>query len=609
MPHFIPVMLSNATRSSRLRALYVLREAARLGIAEACELLVADASAILEALDEPEIRLACAAGFLALRSTSSVALSALETATGLVAKKAAGSLTTGKAVPSLAPSHGWPRCIGRCAALEAVAVPPRGTTLVDDPGEVAAAWLTARSLIERLVPEELTLIHDAVDLCAGLEGPHGEVRAFSNPDVPGLIVIGVRNQPILLAEQVVHESTHVRLALRVDADETLAQMLDDMPACASPFTGSIRPPERLLHGVVSYGRVLRLWEALQRSSLDPAWFGETDDHAKIISRRLKQISERVARGWSALVAAATASERLLLTQVYADLVGCSPTQAVVLEDRGREALLARLKPIPRAEVILATAGQKASRIGVRVHDEPLVEALLSSGIAMCFGRTALLPRKTSQLAEFANLFTDYCPILHGGQDHEALLYVAANGDKAREVFEHDQDDAAGSLFGIPPCCEAFFRRSWSRAAIRGGDLFATLLEEAVPAYGQVRIAWGCNVAAMYFGAGLCWHFPCSLDCSATVATVEARRRTLDAIDPTLSAQLVAIQRRGFLWSPSHGYGLLPEGAFNAAHAGEIRWSGLVPDIPAEQTVLSWLAKHPADGWRLVVPTEAAEACS
>jgi hypothetical protein len=363
-------------------------------------------------------------------------------------------------------------------------------------------------------------MRDAVDLCAGLEGPHGEIRAFSNPDVPGLIAIGIRNPPVLLAEQVVHESTHVRLALRVDTDQTLSRMLEEMPACASPFTGSIRPAERVLHGVVSYARVLRMWEALQHYPLDPAWFEDANDPAKIVARRVTEVGERIARGWSSLVAAATASERLHLAQVYSDLVGGSPPQASRMENQGRESLLVRLKPVPRAEVMLAAAGHKASRITVRVHDESFVETLLSSGIATCFGRTAHRPRKTPQLAEFSNLFNgDVCSILDARQGHEALLYVASNGEKVREVFEHDLDDAAGSLFGIPPCCQTFFRRSWSKARVAGGDLFAILLERALSENGKVRIPSACNAAAMYFGGGLCWHFPCALDCRATLATV------------------------------------------------------------------------------------------
>jgi hypothetical protein len=464
-------------------------------------------------------------------------------------------------------------------------------------------------VIERLLPGEYELMRDAVDLCAGLEGPHGEIRAFSNPDIPGLIVIGICNPPILLAEQIVHESTHVRLALRVDTDETLSRMLNEMPACASPFTGSIRPAERMFHGVVSYGRVLRMWEALQTSPLDPSWFEEASDHHRIVGRRITEVAERVSRGWLSLVAAATTSERIYLTQVYAELVGGSPTRGMPTESRGKEHLLARLKPPARAEVILATAGHKTSRITVQVRDEPIVEALLSSGIAMCFGRTAMRPRTTLQLAKFSNLFDgDVCPILDAGQGYEALLYVACDGERVREVFEHDQDDAAGSLFGIPACCQTFFRRSWTKVRMEGGDLFATLLQEALSESEQVRIPWGCNAAAMYFDGGLCWHFPCALDCRATQATVAARQRTLDALDPMLSGQLVAQQRRGFLWSRSHGYGLLPEGPLDIVQAGAIRWSGIVPDILAEETVESWLGEHHAEGWRLVIPDEIGEAC-
>ena len=207
--------------------------------------------------------------------------------------------------------------------------------------------------------------------------------------------------------------------------------------------------------------------------------------------------------------------------------------------------------------------------------------------------------------EFANLFAgNACGLLDAGNGYEVQLYVAGESGKVREAFELDQDDAAGSLFDIPMCCQTFFGRLWKQIALQGGDLFATLLRRAPSKDGRLVIPWSCNAAAMYFGGGLCWHFPCSLDCEATRVTIDARRRALLSIDSDLATRLVAIQNRAFLWSPETGYGLLPEGPIDEIQLDTILWSGSAPATSRAQGVLSWLDEHRVEGWRLILPYES-----
>ena len=118
-------------------------------------------------------------------------------------------------------------------------------------------------------------------------------------------------------------------------------------------------------------------------------------------------------------------------------------------------------------------------------------------------------------------------------------------------------DKASEFFGIPSCCARFFHDHWDASrALSHGDLFETMLIRFCPDE-VVPVHWACNAAAMYFGHGLCWHFPCAPDCPATISAIAERRRRLAEIDQSLTHGLVDWMAIPFVWSRALGYGSLP----------------------------------------------------
>jgi len=175
-----------------------------------------------------------------------------------------------------------------------------------------------------------------------------------------------------------------------------------------------------------------------------------------------------------------------------------------------------------------------------------------TGVAFSISNEAFVSKADPAICGFSNTFEGTESILFAERNSEVLCYVSSDPTKARATAELDRIDNAGDQFGIPRCCQMHFRKNWEKIRKQGGDLFAPLVH-SVAADATARINWQCNSAAMYFGGGLCWHFPCSPSCTETIALVNQRVEQLGSIDPDLTASLVEIQRQEFFLSKDGNY--------------------------------------------------------
>ena len=78
------------------------------------------------------------------------------------------------------------------------------------PGRVTQHGKASIDILDAVVPAAACQVRSTVILILGIEGPFGEVVAFSSPIFPGCIAFGTNNPPVLLAEEILHEACHVR---------------------------------------------------------------------------------------------------------------------------------------------------------------------------------------------------------------------------------------------------------------------------------------------------------------------------------------------------------------------------------------------------------------
>lgn len=432
------------------------------------------------------------------------------------------------------------------ASLQRIAGPKMNTLLVTDPSVVRTAWSRARGVLEQVRHFELMSAFQAVDLIAGFHGPHGEIRALSNPQFPGFVAIGVDNPPLILAEQALHEAVHVSFAACLALLPELSELTEDQVGVLSPFTNSVRTVERVAHGIVSYGAVRELWRAASAEASLPSWmeFKDAGRASEIAARRIRTLDARLSVALRALVDAAGMDICRILGELAMRQFGVelnlpqisARLQSETVQAAGYPSEAEGLTPIQRAELQLAVHGQKVSRITIPMADLPLVGFALLASTSVVPSNWVVRPVPDPVLGNFSNLSGETEHVTDADPSSEVHLYLHKDPDLARQAALLDLEDQAGELLGIPSCCLDWFSRAWPKARAGGGDAFAMMIREAANE-GHISVAAECDTSAMYRGGGLCWHFPCSPCCQSTIDVVRSRREFLRSCDPKLLAEL------------------------------------------------------------------------
>lgn len=452
----------------------------------------------------------------------------------------------------------------RIGAILGASAPPGES----DPSVTESAWMSATAAVESTGAAGLVGLLRSVDLVVGLQGPWGEIRALSNPAIPGFVAIGVNSPPAILAEQALHESMHVALSARIALDPSTERLCDSRVGVLSPFTNSVRTSERVVHGLMSYGVVLSLWISLEKSPLLATLLAvESEDRARAICRRrIETIGARLAVAELALQDAAGQEVVVMVRDMFTELSGLpAPWDAAVPASRqtvvdrsGFLSGLFHLRPIERAEATLALAGEKVSRLSVPLQRSGEIGfGLLALGPVVA-SATAVRPVPDERIGGFSNVATTIRPVLEAHPDDEVYLFLANEATLARRAAVLDLEDQAGELLGIPDCCRARFAERWPSVRTLGGDMFVDMLQTHAR-FGRIEVAVECDASAMYRGGGLCWHFPCTPRCNMTIEIVKRRRAILRAIAPDLLPALDAAIARHVVIDTSGRYRVASSG--------------------------------------------------
>ena len=414
--------------------------------------------------------------------------------------------------------------------------------------DAEAIWNTAVGQIAEANLDAWRDLVGSVGAFVCFRGAHGVVNACSTADYPGLIAINANVPSVVVWEQLFHEAAHAKFDQFLSASARTAALLNSLPALPSPFTESVRPAHRVAHGILAYSAVLELWQSLPETEPPDVTVG---DWSKCRQDRIAEVLRRVEFAERALVGCLDQTEVEQWSEIkrfvlpFCKSLACEATCAA--SDRtilavGTSLVQIGLPPIEQAEIVLAIANYKVSRISCAPKVGYLLAQILPSSSGVCFGRHQVVSHGDGALGGFSNIATAFPNFDSAPADAEVYCYVAATPRLAREAQQLDERNDAGHLFGIPRCCMDAFQANWLNAVSNfGGDMAA-----ATATTGQLHTVpkdWRCDATAMYRGGGVTWHFPCGPACSATISIVESRIEQLSAIDAQLCAKLMAAYRR------------------------------------------------------------------
>jgi len=423
------------------------------------------------------------------------------------------------------------------------------------PERWAPRLVRALAFLREVSPGQHERLLAYVRFVASFDEPPGMLQSLSAGEFPGFVLARLDNGPAEVGDQLVHEATHQFFDRYLAERPEFVTALRAAPAAYSPFFQQPRPALKLLHGVVSYLEVLRFWQAV----VEQGHFGADLDAGSAVAR-LEHIRRLCVDGCRSLRAAASRarwaewSEHLVaLCPAFTPLRSEIERRAVL--DHPREAVegLTWATVTERAELLLALGGHKVSRLSVSLVDGAELARSLAPAVVPLFARRVWVTRPERLKGSFNNLAEGTFEYYRPPPGATVFAYVGIDPEAAHEAVLADEDDAAGDLLGIPPCCCEHYAKHWDAARDRHeGDLLAWMLHEGEAPPREGWLPWQVNAFALYLGSGLTFHFPCSWHCRATIDRVDARAQALDRLDAKLAASLRAAQRRPVVWSPDGG---------------------------------------------------------
>lgn len=505
-----------------------------------------------------------------------------------------------------AASYNHPAFITSKGNLEATLNDMKGEIEADEQ-RLISAWHKGIEVLGTVCPRLFGVVNDSVFLFLGINNKWGEIEAFSSPKSPGFIAIGINNPPILLAEEILHEAIHVYLWALLAERQDISDIWAKIPPVYSPFSRSPRPAVRVLHGIASYYAVLCFWESVAQNEKNYEWFGNnfTDEQwcKKIIHSRIGTLTARLSDAFFVLRQATKHSDILVQKSMTfldknIDFSRFSHPSNYSRLNNIAKILPNVVNPIERAEILLAIHGNKVSRVSVPFRIASLIGENLIGKAPVLFSESVFCSKQDVNLGGFSNTIQSEKNILNADLKDEIFCYIGRDAQSVQVAQKMDVKNMAGHFYEIPECCQIFFRMNWDKIrSCHCGDSFGFLLQKNDN--GILIADKNCNAAAMYFGGGLCWHFPCNLRCKATSKLISERKRIMDTIDKSLSLEISTHQKFPLLYGSNTGYGRLPIDGGRYSHMNDVQWLGNYKGYK-DTSVWKWLHEKNIAETRLLI---------
>ena len=412
-----------------------------------------------------------------------------------------------------------------------------------------------------------------------VNNPANIITSCSTDDYNGLVVIAENNPPVLIAEQLIHEATHIHFTNIIYSNTELSDLFNRLPAFYSPFTESARPAVKLAHGIFSYIEVLSMWESLSNHpNISQEYFHLDKDEIQIfINKRISELNGRISCALRNLEALLKNDEKIIWKEIFDLFVPYKKLNTVEKLNINRFKML---NDIEKAELLLAINGSKISRISLPIIETGNFSKILGNHAYFCFSNELIISKHEDNLNNFSNVIDGYVSYLSNKEDiTDAFVYIGQNPAEIRKASDLDSENKSGNFYEIPVCCQEYFSSNWEDSRnFYNGDLASFLIDNNIESNDQLlEIPWQLNSFAMYWGGGLTWHFPCSLNCESTISIVSKRLDILQKIDSSLCEKLLYIQQLPILWTKDGGIGLLESNDKNN-NFEQIHWDSK-SDIP------------------------------
>jgi hypothetical protein len=203
------------------------------------------------------------------------------------------------------------------------------------------------------------------------------------------------------------------------------------------------------------------------------------------------------------------------------------------------------------EVLLAAAGVKISRTCLSETKLALLRGIADQhGLCLLASEEQYIHRQDTGKGGASNRIEGRA----GPGDARGLrnVYVASDASvvEAGKLLEEAGDDEAfGTLLGIPTCCRRAYTRFKPQAMTKQNDCVTLVLDNTT---GAMPYDPWVNYVSQYFGRTLLSFFPCSFRCPAASGVARITFGLLAQCDQAWAQSFLDLQRRNILYTEYDG---------------------------------------------------------
>ena len=392
-------------------------------------------------------------------------------------------------------------------------------------------------IIESINSQWASNMKNSLTSIVGVEDNFDEINSGFTHDIPGFINLNINASTCVIAEQLAHELTHLMLDDNLFFNKNNRALVKNLPPVFSIFVNKPRTAELVLHGLFSYTSVYIFWSEVCK---------HYPDLKKTAKKRMNEVINYIREASQDLDNILSKNEWNKVYNIYRNICPLADRDLWIVEQKkaytGKTLKNIKdfLNDLEFAELSLAILGNKVSRISMSLDRLKEFHSLLNTlPVNYCFSNFLFESETDSNISDFKNVISEmhnldtyYKPSL------EVHIYFSKYKSSLKKAYSLDMNDDCAPLFKTPDCCEFFFKKNWHNAVEKyQGDITKIYYENEK----NIKINPIYNPVSMYFGKGLCWHFPCSLECKKTKKLIDKRIKLLKEYEPNLLDRLLEIQ--------------------------------------------------------------------
>ncbi|MFN5930066.1 MAG: hypothetical protein ACK42F_00660, partial [Sphingobacteriales bacterium] len=134
--------------------------------------------------------------------------------------------------------------------------------VVSDEKIILDAIHNGYDVINKVSPIWKARIMDTLETVCGIKDKKNIINSGFTKDFPGFISFNINCTPLVIGEQLVHESTHLMLDNIIFFNAQVRKFIQSHPPLYSIFAKKPRSTELLIHGLFSYTSVYLFWDKL-----------------------------------------------------------------------------------------------------------------------------------------------------------------------------------------------------------------------------------------------------------------------------------------------------------------------------------------------------------